>query len=117
VSENYRGRIIDPRAYELSDGTGWTAEVYVAEDLDSDTIDTRFYLESTFPSKESALKAALLSGKHEVDKRIQSSEVQEIFDEANEMPATSQQGYSSGADIGISYDGHAKAVRRPKNPE
>lgn len=73
MSERYRGRIIDPRACELSDGTGWTAEVYVAEEEDPATVDSQFSLKETFPTKEAAIQAAIAAGRREVDKRIGST--------------------------------------------
>jgi hypothetical protein len=117
MSEHYKGRIIDPRAYELADGTGWTAEVYIAEDVGADTIDTPFFLRETFVTKEAALGAGLLVGRREVDKRIRSSEVQDIFDEANKLPATSRDGFGPCADIGVAHDGQPKSVPRLKTPD
>ncbi len=69
MSQRYKGRLIDPRAQELKDGTGWTAEVYVAEDIGPDTIDTQFVLPGVFPTREAALEAALGAGKRQVDGR------------------------------------------------
>ena len=73
MSKDYKGRIIDPRAYELADGTGWTAEVDVAENVGPSTIDTQFLLKERFPTKEAALEAAIAAGKRIVEKRIQSA--------------------------------------------
>lgn len=70
MSERYRGRWVDPRAYELADGTGWTAEVYVAEDIGRDTVDTQFFLKGAFPRREAALAAAIAAGKRAVDQRL-----------------------------------------------
>ena len=74
MSQGYKGRIVDPRAFELTDHTGWTAEVYVAEDVGDETIDTQFLLKEVFPTKETALSADLSVGKREVDKRTKSDE-------------------------------------------
>jgi hypothetical protein len=68
MSQEYKGRIIDPRSFELKNGSGWSAEVYVAEDIGSETVDTRFILRGIFPTKEAALEAAVEVGKREVDK-------------------------------------------------
>ena len=75
MSQHYKGRIIDPRAYELADGTGWSAQVNVAEDIDSETIDTPFSLREKFHTREAALEAALAVGKRQVEKRIESSAI------------------------------------------
>jgi hypothetical protein len=118
MSQHYKGRIVDPRAYELADRTGWTAEVYVAENVDDTTVDTQFFLKETFPTSAAALDAALAVGKREVDKRIQSSEVQDLFDQANKLPANSKHaGYGSTADIGLGSDGERKSVPRLKTPD
>ncbi len=118
MSEQYKGRIIDTRAYELADGTGWLAKVCIAEDVDSETTtDTPFSLKKIFLTKEAAIQAALVRGKQEVDKRIRSSEVQDIFDEANKLPATSRDGFSHYGDIGEARDGQPKSVPRIKTPD
>lgn len=118
MGRGYRGRIIDPRAYELADGTGWIAEVYVAENIDADTVGSQFLLKEKFPTREAALEAALGLGKQEVDKRIRSSEVQDIFDQANKVPASSKHaGYGQTADLAIGSDGERKSVPRSKTPD
>jgi hypothetical protein len=118
MSQHYKGRIVDPRAYELADRTGWTAEVYVAEDVDDTTVDTQFSLKETFPTREAALEAALAVGKRQVNKRIQSLEVQDLFDQANKLPANSKQaGYGQTADLGVGNDGERRSVPRLKTPD
>ena len=117
MSEHYKGRIIDPRAYPLADGTGWSAEVYVAEDVDFATLDTQFIVKEKFPSKEAALEAGLVIGKGEVEKRIRSSEIQDLFEEANRLPATSQHGFGPSADVGLASDGQPTSVPRFKTPD
>jgi hypothetical protein len=62
MSREYRGCILDPRAFELADGAGWKAEVDIAEDVEHETIDTPFFLKEVFPTKEAALSAALIVG-------------------------------------------------------
>jgi hypothetical protein len=124
MSEHYKGRTIDPRAYKLADWTGWLAKVCIAENVDSETtVDTPFSLIEIFPTKESAIQAAVEHGKQEVDKRIQSSEVQDIFDEANKLPALSRQPFGPSTNLGFNADlgsakaGHSKPVPRPKTPD
>jgi hypothetical protein len=80
VSHGYKGRILDPRAFELADGTGWSGEVYVAEDVEDETIDTQFLLKEVFPTKEAALSAALIVGEREVDKRVESEEIHSVME-------------------------------------
>ena len=69
MSQHYKRRILDPRAYELADGTGWIAKFYIAEDVGRETIDTQFSLPGKFATKEAALAAGLAAGKREIEKR------------------------------------------------
>lgn len=81
MSELYKGCWVDPRAYELSNGSGWDAEVYVAEDVGPETIDTRYSLTGTFLTREAAIEAALNVGKRKVDEITDSvdSELEDLF--------------------------------------
>jgi hypothetical protein len=118
VSEHYKGRLIDPRAYELSDGTGWTAEVYIAEDEGADTIDNRFLLKEKFSTRESALEAGFAVGKREVEKRIRSEDIQAVIDEATHLPSTHGHGLGHGTDdVGAGVGGKPTKVPGPENPE
>lgn len=117
MSQHYKGRIIDPRAYELADGTGWSAQVNIAEDIDSETIDTPFSLRDKFPTREAALEAAFTVGKREVEKCIRSSAIQDIFDEANKLPVNSRHPFGPDVDIGIASDGGRIAVPLLKTPD
>jgi hypothetical protein len=84
VSQRYKSRIIDPRAFGLADGSGWTAEVYVADEFDDETIDGQFMLKEIFPAKEAALSAALVAGKREVDKR----DISSVLEQHTQLPST-----------------------------
>jgi hypothetical protein len=118
VSEHFKGRLIDPRAYELSDGTGWTAEVYIAEDEGADTIDNRLLLKEKFSTRESALEARFAVGKREVEKRIRSEDIQAVIDEATHLPSTHGHGLGHGADdVGAGVGGKPTKVPGPENPE
>jgi hypothetical protein len=118
MSQQYKGRLIDPRALELKDGGGWSAEVYVAEDIDSETVDTRFILRGVFPTKQAALEAAVEVGKREVDKGIQSSDIQAVVDAESRLPSTYRHGLGhSTDDTATGSDGKPTKVWRPENPE
>jgi hypothetical protein len=118
MSEHFKGRLIDPRAYGLSDGTGWTAEVYIAEDEGADTIDTRLLLKEIFSTKEAALEAGFAVGKREVEKRIRSEEIQTLIGEATHLPSTHQHGLGHGTDdVGADVGGKPTKVPGPENPE
>lgn len=58
---------MDPRVYERGDGSGWIAEVYVAEAVGSNVVDTQYLLKETFPTEEAAMAAALAEGRRIVD--------------------------------------------------
>ena len=87
MSEIYKGCVIDPRAFELRDGSGWTAEVYVAEYIAPDILDTPFFLKDAFLTREAALAAEVLTGKHEVDKGIRHSEIPAIIEAETRLPS------------------------------
>jgi hypothetical protein len=117
VSQGYKGRILDPRAFKLADGTGWTAEVYVAEDVEDETIDTQFLLKEVFPTNEAALSAALIVGKREVDKRVESDEIHSVMEQQTRLPSTHRHGLAHSADdVAMGTDGPTK-VPGPENPE
>jgi hypothetical protein len=67
MSEHYKRHIIDPRAYELADGTGWSAQLAIYREHGSYGTDTMFYLQQTYGSREEALNAALAAGRRKVD--------------------------------------------------
>ena len=117
MSERYRSCWIDARAYELADGSGWSAEVYVAEDVGSDTIDTRWILKGKFPTREAALEAAAATGKHEVDKRIKNNEIRSVIEQESRLPSTHQHGFGSADDVASGSDGMPTKVHTPENPE
>lgn len=117
MSERYRGCWVDPRAFELSDGSGWSAEVYVAEDIESDTIDTRWILKGKFSTREAALEAATATGRHEVDKRIKENEIRSIVEQQTRLPATHQHGFGGSDDVAAGTDGMPTKVHTPENPE
>jgi hypothetical protein len=74
--ELYRGCWVDPRVYELADGSGWSAQVYVAHDVGVETVDTQWILKGKFPTREAAHEAALAAGKRKVDELRKDEEIQ-----------------------------------------
>jgi len=117
MTRRYKGCWIHARAFQLRDGSGWTAEVYVAEDIGSETIDTQFVVRGIFPTREAALEAALSVGKREADKGID-HEIGQIFREATKLPSTYTHGLGHESDdVAIGPDGEPTKVRGPENPE
>lgn len=66
----YKGRILDPKANEPADDSGWTAEVFIAERDGSDIVDTAYFLHGKFSTREAAIGAAMAAGRREVDRRV-----------------------------------------------
>jgi hypothetical protein len=118
MSERYKNLWVDPRAYQLADGTGWTAEVYLAEDIGPDTVDTQFVVKGVFQTREAALAAALAAGRGEVDKRAQSKDIRSVIEEETRLPSTHQHGFGSQTDdVATGADGQPTKVPGPDNPE
>jgi hypothetical protein len=86
MSQRYKGRLTDPHPYELADGSGWSAEVYIAEDTGNETIDTQYFIQGIFPTREAAVQAAVTSGRRVVDKLISSREVQSVIASGTQLP-------------------------------
>ena len=118
MSQGYKGRILDPRAFELANGKGWTAEVYVAEDFEGETIDTQFLLKEVFPTEETALRAAWIMGKREVDKLVKSHDIHSVMEQETQLPSTHRHGLGHQADdVASGSDGKPTKVPGPENPE
>jgi len=117
MSQEYKGRILGPRAFQLADGTGWRAEVDISEAVDDETDDTVFSLQEVFPTKEAALSAALNVGKREVDKGFKSDEIRSVIQQQTQLPSTHRRGLGHRTDdVGMDTDGPRK-VPGPENPE
>jgi hypothetical protein len=118
MSQRYKGCWIDPRAFELLDGGGWTAEVYVAEDDGPDTIDTQFLVPGVFPTREAAIEAGATAGKRQVDKGIRSHEIHSSIEAETRLPSTYRHGLGHRTDdVAEGVDGSPTKVAAPDNPE
>ncbi len=118
MGERYKGFWIDPKADELKDGTGWTVEVYLAEDVGPETIDTQFTLKEVFEAREPALSAALVAGKRIIDKGFKSRDVQSVIEKETQLPSTHRHGLGHQADdVPVTIDGQPTKVPGPENPE
>lgn len=116
MSERYRGCWVDPRASEVADGSGWTAEVYVARDVGAETIDTQWILKGKFSTREAALEAALATGRCKVEKLIKDDEIRSLIEQETRLPTTHQHGFGSD-DVATDADGMPTKVHTPENPE
>jgi len=64
--QGYKGYVIEARSCELKDG-GFSAEFSVEEHDGSGVTETQFYLPDNFPTQESAIKAAIQTGRQKID--------------------------------------------------
>jgi len=64
--QGYKGYVIEARLSELKDG-GFSAEFSIEEFDGSGVTETQFYLPNTFPTQESAIKAAIQTGRQKID--------------------------------------------------
>ena len=118
MSHRYKGRLIDPHPYELADGSGWSAEVYVADDAGNETIDTQYFVQGSFPTKEAAVRAAIISGRRVVDKWIASREIESLVAAETKLPSTHGHGLGHVHDDVASVPGRGPVkVPGPDNPE
>jgi hypothetical protein len=64
--QGYKGFVIEVHAHELKDG-GRSADFFI-EEHDSAGVNVRqFYVPNTFATKESAVEAAIQSGREKID--------------------------------------------------
>jgi hypothetical protein len=118
MARRYKGRLIDPHPYELADGCGWSAEVYVAEDTGNETIDTQFLVRGVFPTKEAAIQAAVVSAMRVVDKTIESRELRSVIAAETQLPSTHRHGLGHITDdVAAIPGGGPVKVPGPENPE
>lgn len=118
VKYKYKDRIIDPRAFQLSDGSGWTADACVAEDSGAETLDTHLIVPGSFATKEEALAAAVNAGKRKVDRDTGPSEIQAVIESETRLPSTYRHGLGHGSDdVGTTAGGETASVWGPDNPE
>jgi hypothetical protein len=64
--QGYKGYVIVARSCELREGE-FSAEFSVEEHEADGFMETEFYLPETFPTKESAFKAAIQAGRQKID--------------------------------------------------
>jgi hypothetical protein len=75
MSAEYKGRFIDPKINELADGSGWTAEVYIAERDGIDMNDTGYSFQGVYQTKEAALDVAIQGAMDLIDGKIRPATV------------------------------------------
>jgi hypothetical protein len=64
--QGYKGYVIVARSCELQDG-GFAAEFSVEEHDADGFMEMEFYLPDTFPTQESAIEAAIQTGRQKID--------------------------------------------------
>jgi hypothetical protein len=63
--------VIDPRANQLADGSGYSAEFSIEEHDGAGFTDTMFYLRGAFPTEDSAISAAFEVGRLTIGRGFQ----------------------------------------------
>jgi len=118
MSERYRGMWIDPKTFERTDGSGWVAEIYIAEDDGSEIIDSRFVIKPTFGTEELAIRSALATGRRIVDDKIKGLDIGNLIAEATRLPTTHRSAFGSRSDD-VATDAAGQATRVPTsgNPD
>ena len=61
-----KGYVIVARSHELQNG-GFSAEFSVEEHAADGFMETEFYLPDTFPTRDSAIEAAIQAGRQKID--------------------------------------------------
>jgi len=64
--QGYKGYIIEARSCDLKDGR-FSAEFSVEEHAADGFMETEFYLPDTFPTRDSAIEAAIQAGRQKID--------------------------------------------------
>jgi hypothetical protein len=62
----YKGYVIEARSCELREGE-FSAEFSVEEHDESGVTETPYYVQGTFPTRESAIEAAIQAGRQKID--------------------------------------------------
>jgi len=116
----YKGMYLDPKAFELKDGTGWSADVGVYEDAEGEIA---LYppiplIGQKYETEELAVQAAIQTGIAEVDKRLKSQDIRSVIEQETQLPTTHRSAFGSHSDdVAMGADGKATKVPAPENPE
>lgn len=63
----YKNCIINVITNELADGSGWTADLYIAKPEGREIVDTGYFSDHKFPSEQTAAIASVQVGKRIID--------------------------------------------------
>ena len=68
----YKNCFIDPRVDEPRDGSGFTVQIFIAEDRGNETLDHVFHypVDARFPTRDAAQASAIAQGKREIDRGL-----------------------------------------------
>ena len=65
--KKYKGKVIEARSNELTDGPGWDATCYIEEPDGGGITITPFFLTNIFPTQRAAIQAAFQAGQLKID--------------------------------------------------
>jgi hypothetical protein len=115
--EQYRGMSIRSIARPLKDGSGWTSEVLVAEEIGSETLESRFVLKPKFFTEQIAHGSAMATGRRVVDDKIRGLDIRAVIEEQTRLPSTHRSSFGSGSDdVALGEQGQAVRVPCAGNP-
>lgn len=111
--------VIDARAHEYRDGSGWSADFSIEEHDRSGVTDTMFYLQERFQSRDSAIAAALAEGRRKIAEGFSPNlEIQADIENASKLPMTYRHGLGHQSDdVAIGPGDGPVKVWGPDNPE
>jgi hypothetical protein len=116
--EQYRGMSIRSIARPLKDGSGWISEILVAEEIGSDTLESRFVLKPKFATEDVAYNSAFATGRRIVDDKIRGLDIRAVIEEQTRLPSTHRNSFGSRSDdVAMGEQGQAVRVPEAGNPE
>jgi len=108
--EQYRGMSIRSIARPLKDGSGWISEILVAEEIGSDTLESRFVLKPKFATEDVAYNSAFATGRR--------MDIRAVIEEQTRLPSTHRNSFGSRSDdVAMGEQGQAVRVPEAGNPE
>jgi hypothetical protein len=85
-------------AHPLKDGSGWISEILVAEEIGSDTLESRFVLKPKFATEDVAYNSAFATGRRIVDDKIRGLDIRAVIEEQTRLPSTHRNSFGSRSD-------------------
>jgi hypothetical protein len=105
-------------ARPLKDGSEWVSEIFVAEEIGSDTLESRFVLKPRFATELIAHDSAMATGRRIIDDKIRGLDIRAVIEEQTRLPSTHRNSFGSRSDdVAVGEQGQAVRVPGAGNPE